>query len=178
MVKVWEYESNENDKLSKKVEKDRTIVMTKPSMAKHLISLVSFMDNDRVLEPCKGDGAFYDNLPNNINKDWCEINEGKDYLDFNGRVDITLSNPPFVPRKLFWSFMQKAMETTEREIYWLINMQSLNVFTPKRLNEMKEQNWFIHTFHIVSDSRWYGRYVWLKIGREDMNVITSEQKSF
>lgn len=85
--------------------KDPDIVMTKPEMAKHLLSLVSFMDGDKVMEPCKGKGAFYDNLPSNVEKLYCEINEGKDYLTQEVEVDITLSNPPFVPRKLFWQFM-------------------------------------------------------------------------
>jgi hypothetical protein len=140
--------------------------MTKPTMAKYLISLIDFKDNDVVMDCCKGKGAFYDNLPENVDKKWCEINEGIDYLKFDGKVDITLSNPPFVPRKLFWTFNVKAMETTNRSIYWLINMLSLNVFTPKRLDEMKSKGWYIENMHIVSDKRWFGRYVWLKISKD------------
>ena len=105
MSKVWEYESNKDDKLSKQVAKDPDIVMTKPDMAKHLLSLVKFKDGDVVMEPCRGKGAFYDNLPENVVKKYCEINQGKDYLEYNEKVDITLSNPLFVPRKLFWAFM-------------------------------------------------------------------------
>jgi hypothetical protein len=124
------------------------------------------------MEPCKGKGAFYDNLPNNVKKLYCEINEGSDYLENKQIVDVTLSNPPFVPRKLFWDFMVKAMETTRREIYWLLNLISLNVFTPKRLNEMKIKGWFLNSFHIVNDKRWFGRYVWVKISKEDNQIFT------
>ncbi len=99
--KVWDYKSNKNDRLAELVKKDKDIVMTKPEMAKLLISKVKFNPGDVVMEPCRGKGAFYDNLPNNIIKKYCEINEGKDYLKFNGRVDVTLSNPPFVHHKLF-----------------------------------------------------------------------------
>ena len=77
--KVWEYKSNENDKLANQVEKDRTIVMTTPEMAKHLIGLIEFKDGDVVIEPCRGDGAFYDNLPGSVKKEWCEINQGRDF---------------------------------------------------------------------------------------------------
>jgi len=171
-MKIWDYQSNEADQLAQHVEKDKDIVMTKPQMAIDLISLVSFQDGDIVMEPCYGKGAFYDNLPNNVEKKFCEINMGKDYLDFSGEVDITLSNPPFVPRKLFWSFHQKAMETTKKEIYWLINISALNVFTPKRLEEMKTKGWFINGFHIVSDKRWYGRYAWVKISKTDNNIFS------
>ena len=39
---------------------------TPKDLAKQLIQYIDFSDNDCVLEPFKGEGAFYDNLPNNI----------------------------------------------------------------------------------------------------------------
>ena len=176
--KVWEYESNENDQLAKKVQKDRNIVMTNPIMAKDLISRILFEHGDIIMEPCKGTGSFYDNLPNTTVNKYCEINEGIDYLHFNEMVDYTISNPPFIPRKLFWSFNCKAMDTTRKGIYWLINISSLNVFTPKRLNDMANKGWYINSFHIVSDKRWFGRYVWIKISKDDNNVISWCDKSY
>ena len=81
--------------------------------------------------------------------------------------NTTIANPPFCPRKLFWEFMIRAMETTTDRIYWLINLASMNVFTPKRLEEMKKKGWYIQYQHIIADKRWYGRYVMLGIGRTD-----------
>ena len=176
--KVWEYESNKNDSLANKVEKDATIVMTNPSMATDLISLIPLIDGDVIIEPCKGTGSFYNNFPKNTINMFCEINEGIDYLDFNGEVDYTISNPPFVPRKLFWNFQCKAMETTRKAIYWLINISPLNVFTPKRLNEMKSKGWYINDFHIVSDKRWFGRYVWMRISKTNTQTITWCDKTY
>ena len=172
MSKVWNYESNVNDVLSKKVDKDPDITYTKDEHAKYLISLIDFRDNDYVMEPCYGKGAFYKNLPNNTINKYCEINMGIDYLTQNMMVDITLSNPPFVPRKLFWSFHQKAMETTRREIYWLINISSLNVFTPKRMEECDNKGWYLSNLHITSDKRWFGRYVWCKFTKENNNFLS------
>jgi hypothetical protein len=179
--KVWEYKSNDDDKLKKLVkDKGKSIVMTNPKMAKYLIDRIQFEEGDIVCEPCKGDGAFYDNLPNNVEKIWYEINEGRNYLEGEKQiVSHTLSNPPFVPRKLFWDFMERAMETTTKKIYWLINLQSMNVFTPKRLEIMKSKNWYINSQHIVADKRWYGRYCWLEIGKNDNNYYSWKNgKSF
>ena len=81
--KVWDYVSNDNDKLAEKVEKDNNIVMTNPTMAEYLISRITFNDGDVVLEPCRGTGSFYNNLPKNTINKYCEINEGIDYLDFD-----------------------------------------------------------------------------------------------
>jgi hypothetical protein len=174
MDKVWDYESKKDDPLAKLVKKEgKTIVYTNPVMAKYLIDRETFFDGELVCEPCKGDGAFYDNLPDNVVKSWYELQEGKDYLgDEKVIVNTTLSNPPFVPRKLFWKFMVRAMETTTDRIYWLLNLGVLNVFTPKRLNEMKEKGWFINSFHIVADKRWYGRYAWIKITKKDNGAFT------
>ena len=176
--KVWDYKSNENDNLSKLVSKDKSIVMTTPEMAKYLINLVISEANDIWLDPCRGDGAFYNNFPENCDKKWCEINEGVDFFSFNEQVDITISNPPFVPRKLFWDFMVHSMEITRKKIYWLINISSLNVFTSKRLEEMKSKSWFINSIHIVSDKRWFGRYCLIEIGKIDNNFFKWSNKGF
>ena len=51
-------------------------------------------------------------------------------------------------------------------------MLSLNVFTPKRLEEMSSKGWYINNFHIVSDKRWFGRYVWIKISKENTDIMS------
>ena len=54
----------------------------------------------------------------------------------------------------------------------------MNAFTPRRLNQMNKKGWYIQSQHIVNDKRWLGRYVWLKISREDNNVMSWCGKSF
>jgi hypothetical protein len=176
--KIWEYKSNDNDNLAKLVEKDKTIVMTTTEMAIYLIDLVVYEDTDIWLDPCMGNGAFFNNFPINVVKHYCEINENKDFFDFNEEVDIIISNPPFVPRKLFWDFMVHSMKLARKKIYWLINISSLNVFTPKRLNEMKDNSWYINSIHIVSDKRWFGRYSFIEIGKVDNNFFKWSNKGF
>jgi len=64
-------------------------------LAKDLIGFVPLVDDDKVLEPFKGEGAFYNNFPNNVIKEWCEIKEGRDYINYNGDIDWVITNPPF-----------------------------------------------------------------------------------
>lgn len=180
MTKVWEYESKGDDALAKKVAKDPSIVMTKPEMAKYLIDSIKYTAGEVWLEPGKGDGAFYDNFPVDVGKLYCEINEGIDFLTFepDRAIDVIISNPPFVPRKLFWEFMLKSMKLARKNIYWLINLDAFNVFTPKRLLEMKEAGWFIQHFNIVADKRWFGRYAFITIGKIDTGVLSWKEGSF
>lgn len=173
-----EYKTKDKKNLAEQVEKNKSIVMTNPEMAKYLLSLIKFEDKDIVLEPGKGEGAFYDNFPDNVERRYCEIDEGIDFLEYDNAVDYCISNPPFVPRKLFWEFNQKAMEITQKKIYWLINLSSLNVFTPNRLEEMKDKGWYIQSLNIVADKRWYGRYVFVEISREKNNLFSWNKKVF
>ena len=46
-----------------------------------------------VLEPCKGEGVFMKYLPENT--EWCEITEGKNFYDYNKKVDWIVTNPPY-----------------------------------------------------------------------------------
>lgn len=159
--------------------KGKTFTYTDTEMAKWLIKNHTQLKlNDLVLDACKGGGAFYDNLPSLVRKDWCEIDLGRDFLKYNKKVDVCLSSPPFVPRKLFWDFMVKAMDITRRNIYWLINMSSLNTFTPRRLEMMEEKKWFIQKLTVVLDKRWFGRYVWVQFGRENTGMFSYNTQAF
>jgi hypothetical protein len=167
--KVWEYKSNPNgDNLGELVaNKGTNIVMTKPEMARHLLSLCEYEEGATLLEPARGDGAFYNNFPGHCKKEWCEINEGRDFLKWDDadKVDYTISNPPFVPRKLFWQFQQKAMKITRCKIFWLI--------------KMADCGWYVVHLHIVSDKRWFGRYVYIEISRDkEKNIMTYNKLSF
>lgn len=53
-----------------------------------------FNPQGKILEPSSGDGAFLDYLPKNT--DWCEIEKGVDFFDYNKKgVDWAITNPPF-----------------------------------------------------------------------------------
>lgn len=159
--------------------KAKSFLYTNPLMAKWLIDThCDIKKTDLVLDACKGGGAFYDNIPSGIKKDWCEIDLGKDFIEYKNLVDVCLSSPPLVPRKLFWEFMDKAMSITKRKIYWLMNLKSLNTFTPRRLELMENSKWYIQKLTIVIDKRWFGRYCWVEIGREDKGFVKFNTNSY
>lgn len=51
-----------------------------------------FRPTGRVLDPCRGDGAFTKYLPS---ADWCEIREGRDFFQWTDPVDWVFGNPPY-----------------------------------------------------------------------------------
>ena len=68
-------------------------IYTPIETAKDIISKFNLFGT--VLDPFKGNGAFYDNLPETVEKDWCEIDLGRDFFDYNKKVDWIISNPPY-----------------------------------------------------------------------------------
>ena len=78
---------------------DKDIVMTPEYLAKEIIE--HYNPIGRILDPCRATGAFYDNF-NTDDKDWCELAEEKDFLEYNEKVDWIITNPP-------WSKMQKFL---------------------------------------------------------------------
>ena len=63
--------------------------------AKDLLQFVPLEPNDFVIEPFKGEGAFYDSFPDFVQKDWAEIEQGKDYKELTEEFDWVITNPPF-----------------------------------------------------------------------------------
>src|SRR3990167_8003744 len=67
------------------------VVFTPDWLAEIICSM--FPIKGLVLEPCKGEGVFMKYLPPDTM--WCEIAEGKNYYDFNEKVDWIVTNPPY-----------------------------------------------------------------------------------
>lgn len=69
------------------------VVFTPDAAAKAILD--EFNPQGRILDPCKGGGAFYRQLPADSEKYWCEIRDGVDFFKFNEQVDWIISNPPY-----------------------------------------------------------------------------------
>lgn len=93
--------NNINDKIYTPVETAKTIIG-------------KFELYGKVLDPFKGGGAFYDNLPEGIEKDWCEIDFGKDFFDYNQHVDWIISNPPY---SIFGAVIAHSIEIADNIVY-------------------------------------------------------------
>lgn len=67
------------------------VVFTPDWLAKQICEM--FPISGKVLEPCKGEGAFMRYLPSD--SDWCEITEGRNFYDYDSKVDWIVTNPPY-----------------------------------------------------------------------------------
>lgn len=81
-------------------------VMTPTHIARLIVELLR--PTGFCLEPCRGTGAIYDELPEP--KDWCEITMGRDFFDYAGRADWLITNPPY---SIYDQFLEKSFSVAD-----------------------------------------------------------------
>ena len=81
-------------------------------IAKKIIDL--FPLYGKVLDPFKGGGAFYEQYPDFIDKDWCEIDDGRDFFDYTEKVDWIVSNPPY---SILDEVLEHSFEIADNVVY-------------------------------------------------------------
>lgn len=90
------------------------VVMTNIETAKWIIKY--FNPQGKILDPCAGTNAFYDNYPLNCTKFRCEIEDGIDFFDWNEKVDWIITNPPY---SIYDSFLEKAFDVADNVIFFV-----------------------------------------------------------
>lgn len=90
--------------------KTSDIVYTPEPVAEGIVRWLN--PTGKCLDPCKGDGAFLKYMPEG--SDYCEIREGKDFFEYNGRVDWIIGNPPY---SIFEEFLIKSFEIADNVAY-------------------------------------------------------------
>lgn len=90
----------------------KDVVFTPEYIAKEIIQ--RFKPKGKILDPCRGEGAFYNNLPEP--KDWCELTDGRDFYEYNEKVDWIISNPPYTK---FSNWLLHSLKIAENIVYLL-----------------------------------------------------------
>lgn len=103
-------------------EPEKDLVMTPHWLALDILN--HFHVNGSYLDPCKGDGAFFDQCSAQT-KDWCELSLGRDFMEYNGKVDWIVTNPPWSKMR---DFLAKGMEVSDNIVY----LTTINHYTTKR----------------------------------------------
>jgi hypothetical protein len=85
-------------------------VFTPDNIAKLIVDY--FKPVGKILEPCKGKGAFLKALPKGT--DWCEITEGKDFFEYKKHVDWIVTNPPY---STFNKFLDHSFEVADNVLF-------------------------------------------------------------
>lgn len=137
---------------------------TSKELAKDICSNIDFKEDDIVLEPFAGENAFFDNIPNEITKYRCEIEEGSDFRDFDYEgtgVNVIISNPPFRidgKNAFFDIVMFFSKIKSVKKIIFLCSDICYSSLTPKRMMKINQEGMFINKLDTCAVKKWRGRY--------------------
>lgn len=87
-------------------------IFTPLNVAKQIIDLFDL--KGKVLDAFMGNGAFYNQYPDNVEKDWCEIDKGRDFFEYNDKVDWIITNPPY---SIFDEVLKHSFEIADNIVY-------------------------------------------------------------
>jgi len=120
------------------------VIMTPEDSAIAIIEY--FNPTGIILEPCRGTGNIYNNLPQT--KLWCEISQGKDFFDFNEKVDWIITNPPY---SIYDKFLEHSIDLAE-EIVFLVPLSKF--FRGIKLeNKIREWGGIKEILHLGTGSK-------------------------
>ena len=127
-----------------------------------ILNEIDFTTVTSFLEPCKGDGAILNLIPDGITKHYAEIREGIDYLKYIYKVDLIVTNPPF---SIALEFLQKSLRESKTVVYLL----RLNFLGSQKRKQFWTDNPPTHTFVLSkrpsftgkgTDATEYAWFVW------------------
>ena len=150
---------------------------TPKDCAKDLIAKVPLIEGDRVLEPFKGEGAFYDNFPAFVSKDWAEITQNRDYTSITGEYDWVITNPPFrldtggKRVNSFWYLLDYYSQRAKKGIAFLANDRCFSTLTTRRMKLLKDRGWAFTNVIVCSVKKWRGRYYFIVLEKDKPTTI-------
>jgi len=141
--------NNKISTLIKNRETPNDIFITPLLIAKKHIDMINYNDDDIWYDPFKNTGNYYNQYPND-NKKWSEILDDKDFFEFNEKVDIICSNPAY---SIMDKILEHSVKLQPKIISYLIGINNL---TPKRIEYMENNDYFITKIHLCKIYKWYG----------------------
>lgn len=123
---------------------------TPPKLAAEMVGMVPFEPGDVALDPCRGGGAFLDAFPASTRAEWCEIKEGRDFLQRAEPADWIVSNPPY---SCLDDFFGHALRLARKGVGFLLLAHHL---TARRIVQAQEQGFEVAALHVVKVQGWYG----------------------
>ena len=145
------------------------VIYTPLPVALKMIDMCGITENMKVLDPSKGGGVFYNNLPK-CDKHYCEIEEGIDFFNYNDRVDLIIGNPPY---SLWNKWLEHTMKLTDKFCYILGCFN----FTYNRVRDIIYKGYGITKFHLLKVDWWFAHSFIIIFEKDKESIITVEDKS-
>ena len=123
-------------------------------------------------DPFRNSGNYFFQFPEGGDHEWSEILDGKDFFDFDvdKNIDVICSNPPY---SCLNKILTKLVEIKPLIISLLLGLHNI---TPKRLEFLNKNGYYLEKLHLCRVSGWYGMSViiQLKLGAGE-NIMSYDR---
>ena len=147
------------------------VFITPLDLAKKHIVMIDNIDGELWLDPCKNNGNYYNQFPTE-NKQYCEIQEGKDFFKYDGKPDVIIQNPPY---SILDKWFKKNIELNPRIISLLIGVNNL---TARRIEWMKEANYGLTKLTMLKVYKWYGMSYLVVFEKNKESIMNIDRKVY
>ena len=111
-------------------------------------------ENDTIYDPFYGTGNYFNTYPEIFDKNNTfvntEIEQGTDFFEYNEKVDMIVSNPPY---SMIDRVLAKSVELDPHTISYLIGQHNL---TNKRIEYMNNNGYYLDKLFFTKVFEWYG----------------------
>jgi hypothetical protein len=114
--------------IAHEVQEQKDIVYTPEDVAVDVVR--HFGPTGKVLDPCRGDGAFWRHMPG---AEWCDLKDDRDFFNWTAPVDWIVSNPPY---SIFSEWLTHSYKVAENIVYLIPINKPYNSF--KMLKDLHE----------------------------------------
>jgi type I restriction-modification system DNA methylase subunit len=146
----------------------KDVFYTPLPVAMKLIKMADIKEHEKVLDPSRGLGVFYNNFPNCAAKDWCEITENKDFFDYNEHVDVIIGNPPF---SMWNKWLDHSIKLKPSRICYVIGVLNLS---PQRIERMSAAGYKITKIEILNVRDWFSNTLLVVFDKHGEAVISHD----
>jgi hypothetical protein len=141
---------------------------TPEALVKECLSFISLKEADIVLDPCLGNGVWYKNIIGK--KEWCEIERGIDFFDFNEKIDWIISNPPYSDLD---NWLNHSFEIAKKGVAYLLGV---NNFTAKRMELANKMGFGLTKLSMFKVFKWWGLSYFLVWEKGKKDIISYNRK--
>lgn len=122
------------------------------------------------VDPFRHTGRYYNNYPPYVQKDWCEITQGRDAFEYDYKDAVVVSNPPY-------SILSKLLEKMSADKASVISFLILgHAVTAPRIEKMEKAGYQLQRLTHVNIKGWMNPVIatWVRRGtfkRELPNIL-------
>lgn len=153
----------------RKKEERTDVYITPQSLVRRHLSIFGGIQQQIVLDPFRGSGAYFNLFDEYFTQsifEWCEIEAGRNFFDYKGTPDIIVSNPPY---SIIEPILEKCYSLRPKIISFLLCAHNV---TPHRIQRANAMGYYVMDYTLCRVDRWFGVSVILTLSNQiESNVI-------